>query len=334
MRRARAAHAVVGLGGPEARAYARGIDLVEERLDGGRRRVPRASSARRAAPRCAPAASACGRCSRCSARAAAQRRASRVLRGAAAVELLHMATLVHDDVLDRAELRRGRPTVAHALRGRRSPSRPATSCWRAPSQELVGAGDRRRGRPRSAPPPSASREGEVLQRDEAHDVHVAHGGLRAPLRAQDRRPLRGRLPRSAPCSRAPARGGRRRRRVRPPHRPRLPGLRRHPRLQRRRGDTGKRPGTDVRDGTVTLPLIFALEVRPELAEMPPRGRPRRRRRGDRPARRRRAPAPSQRARGVALRYIEDARAVLAACPDPVERDLLGQVAAQVVDRYS
>src|SRR5688572_22743187 len=30
---------------------------------------------------------------------------------AAAVELLHMATLVHDDVLDRASLRRGRPTV-------------------------------------------------------------------------------------------------------------------------------------------------------------------------------------------------------------------------------
>jgi geranylgeranyl pyrophosphate synthase len=30
---------------------------------------------------------------------------------AAAVELLHMATLVHDDVLDRAPVRRGRPTV-------------------------------------------------------------------------------------------------------------------------------------------------------------------------------------------------------------------------------
>jgi heptaprenyl diphosphate synthase/octaprenyl-diphosphate synthase len=97
--------------------------------------------------------------------------------------------------------------------------------------------------------------------------------------------------------------------------------------------TGKRPGTDVRDGTVTLPMIYALEVRPELAEIL------------------RRPDPSdadvdtvlaaiagsgalQRARGEALRYIEDARAVLAACPDTLERGLLEQVAAQVVDRYS
>jgi geranylgeranyl pyrophosphate synthase len=34
-----------------------------------------------------------------------------LVRAAVAVELLHMATLVHDDVLDRATLRRGRPTV-------------------------------------------------------------------------------------------------------------------------------------------------------------------------------------------------------------------------------
>jgi geranylgeranyl pyrophosphate synthase len=34
-----------------------------------------------------------------------------LMRAAVAVELLHMATLVHDDVLDRAPLRRGRPTV-------------------------------------------------------------------------------------------------------------------------------------------------------------------------------------------------------------------------------
>ena len=36
---------------------------------------------------------------------------ARALRGAAAIELVHMATLVHDDVLDQAPLRRGLPTV-------------------------------------------------------------------------------------------------------------------------------------------------------------------------------------------------------------------------------
>ena len=46
---------------------------------------------------------------------------------AAAVELLHMATLVHDDVLDRAPLRRGRPTVFADGRpaGRHRHRRPA-----------------------------------------------------------------------------------------------------------------------------------------------------------------------------------------------------------------
>jgi geranylgeranyl pyrophosphate synthase len=42
---------------------------------------------------------------------AGERQSDHVVSAAAAVELLHMATLVHDDVLDRAPLRRGRPTV-------------------------------------------------------------------------------------------------------------------------------------------------------------------------------------------------------------------------------
>ena len=41
----------------------------------------------------------------------------RLLRAAVAVELVHNATLVHDDLIDGAQLRRGRPTVA-ALAGR------------------------------------------------------------------------------------------------------------------------------------------------------------------------------------------------------------------------
>jgi len=42
---------------------------------------------------------------------AASRARADLVRAAAAIELMHMATLVHDDVLDRAALRRGQPTV-------------------------------------------------------------------------------------------------------------------------------------------------------------------------------------------------------------------------------
>ena len=89
----------------------------------------------------------------------------------------------------------------------------------------------------------------------------------------------------------------------------------------------------MRDGTITLPMIYALEVRPELAESL--------RRPDLTESEVGAVLHAvietgalERARNDALRYIEDARSVLAACPDTVERGLLAQVAAQVVDRYS
>src|SRR5690625_5860713 len=35
---------------------------------------------------------------------------------AVALELIHMASLVHDDVVDNAEIRRGKPTVKHLYR--------------------------------------------------------------------------------------------------------------------------------------------------------------------------------------------------------------------------
>ncbi|MEK0307084.1 polyprenyl synthetase family protein [Bifidobacterium favimelis] len=42
-----------------------------------------------------------------------------VITGAAAIEMLHLATLVHDDVLDQADMRRNRPTV-HTVRGNKA----------------------------------------------------------------------------------------------------------------------------------------------------------------------------------------------------------------------
>ncbi|RBP97145.1 geranylgeranyl pyrophosphate synthase, partial [Bifidobacterium aemilianum] len=44
---------------------------------------------------------------------------SPLVTGAAAIEMLHLATLVHDDVLDDADTRRGRPTV-HTTRGNKA----------------------------------------------------------------------------------------------------------------------------------------------------------------------------------------------------------------------
>jgi len=51
-----------------------------------------------------------------------RRHDERTIAGGAAVELVHMATLVHDDLLDGAELRRGQPTVwaAHGERAAES----------------------------------------------------------------------------------------------------------------------------------------------------------------------------------------------------------------------
>ena len=44
--------------------------------------------------------------------------AENIKRAAIALELIHMATLVHDDVIDDAELRRGKPTIKHTYGNR------------------------------------------------------------------------------------------------------------------------------------------------------------------------------------------------------------------------
>ena len=133
--------------------------------------------------------------------------ADAVIRAAAAVELLHMATLVHDDVLDRAELRRGRPTVAHAFGVETAVSTGNYLLARA-FAELAATGSATAVDVLSATAVGLS-EGEVLQVTR-RSTSLSDGGLPAPLRAQDGRPVRRRLRASAPCSRGSTSASRRR----------------------------------------------------------------------------------------------------------------------------
>lgn len=314
--------------GQQAR-YARGLERVEERLTavstsppgelGEACRATLTAGGKRVRPLltlvCARRDAALGEC---------------VVRAAAAVELLHMATLVHDDVLDRAELRRGRPTIAHAFGVETAVSAGNYLLARA-FRELVDAGDAAAVDVLATAAVGLS-EGEVLQRDDSHRQSVT-------LEEYERRCER----KTADLFAAACRLGA----MLSGAGDVAPTLAEYGRLIGLAfqvfddildfsGDvarTGKRPGTDVRDGTVTLPLIFALETCPGLSGLLTRS-------GlgaeDVAAVLRTVAASGalERARAVALGYIEQARGVLAACPGFVERGLLGQVAARVVDRYS
>jgi geranylgeranyl pyrophosphate synthase len=88
-----------------------------------------------------------------------------LVRAAVAVELLHMATLVHDDVLDRAPLRRGRPTV-FAEGGRAAATATGDMLFSRAFSELATAGSPDAVRCLSAAS-SALARGELMQRADA-----------------------------------------------------------------------------------------------------------------------------------------------------------------------
>jgi geranylgeranyl pyrophosphate synthase len=95
-----------------------------------------------------------------------------VLRAAVAVELIHSATLVHDDVLDAAALRRGRPTVVAAA-GRAIATATGDLLFSRAFAELAANGRTDEIRVLSDAS-SALAEGELLQREDAWNVDVAH----------------------------------------------------------------------------------------------------------------------------------------------------------------
>ena len=176
------------------------------------------------------------------------------MRAATAVELVHMATLVHDDIIDAAPLRRGRPTVA-ATSGRDRAVAAGDLLFSRAFALLADARRRPRGRPVAEASVALAR-GELAQRQDAFDTAVS----------EQRYLERCRLKTAAlfECACLLGRDDEALRRLRrriglafqllddvldvsgPPER------------------TGKARGTDLLDGIVTLPLIVAAESDPEI----------------------------------------------------------------------
>ncbi len=173
---------------------------------------------------------------------------------ATAIELVHMATLVHDDVLDDAPLRRGRPTVG-ATSGRERATATGDLLFSRAFALLAEAGAGRAIALLSEAS-SALARGELAQRRDAFDAGISEARYLERCRLKTAKLF------ECACLMGrdePAYGefgvevglafqllddvldvtG-------PPER------------------TGKARGTDLLDGTVTLPLIEAAEVDPEI----------------------------------------------------------------------
>jgi geranylgeranyl pyrophosphate synthase len=191
-------------------------------------------------------------------------------RAAVAVELVHSATLVHDDVIDGAQLRRGRPTVVAAA-GRRAAVATGDLLFSRAFAELAHNGDPAQLRALSDAG-SALAAGELLQREDAYAAHVA---VERYLRRCE---LKTAALFEASCRLGAlvAAGGAG---VGSPDLADALGA-----FARRIGlafqllddvldvsgpveRTGKSRGTDLLDGTVTLPLILARERDAELARI-------------------------------------------------------------------
>jgi geranylgeranyl pyrophosphate synthase len=192
-----------------------------------------------------------------------------LVRAATAVELVHSATLVHDDVLDAADLRRGAPTVV-ASAGRPMAVATGDLLFARAMGELVRNGRADEVRVLSDAS-SALARGELLQRADAWDATI---GVERYLHRCELKTAR---LFEAACRLGGLEGG-----------ADAATAERLGRFGRRIGlafqllddvldvsgpaeRTGKHRGTDLLDGTVTLPFLLARERDPELAALDLRG---------------------------------------------------------------
>jgi geranylgeranyl pyrophosphate synthase len=255
--------------------------------------------------------------------------AERAVSAAVAVELVHMATLVHDDVLDGAPVRRGRPTVV-ARAGREAAVSVGDLLFSRAFAQLADEGSAEQVAELSSASVALA-EGELAQRADAYDTSIdearyLHRCSLKTARLFESACRVGRLASEAPGSAELASFGREIGLAfqllddvldvsGPPER------------------TGQARGTDLLDGTVTLPLIVARERDPGIAEVDLRGLDDAGTEAlcDRIA----ATGALEQVRSRARDGIERAKAGLSnGSLSESERSLLGLVADGVVERYS
>jgi geranylgeranyl pyrophosphate synthase len=261
---------------------------------------------------------------------AGRSRARSLVQAAVAVELLHMATLVHDDVLDRASLRRGRPTV-FATGGYGAATATGDLLFSRAFAELRGTENADAVRALSSAS-SALARGELMQRADAWSDGVT------PERYLERCELKTARLFEAACRLGALLG--------------TPGREAADALGAfgsRIGiafqilddvldvagpteRTGKARGADLLDGTVTLPLILARNHDPALAELDLRAvGPEAEALCERIAR----TGALAESRSRALGYVAKAKGVLGELTlEPSQRRTLELVADGVVERYS
>jgi geranylgeranyl pyrophosphate synthase len=251
-----------------------------------------------------------------------------LVRAATAVELIHSATLVHDDVLDGAALRRGMPTVV-ASAGRGAATATGDLLFARAFAELVRNASADEIRVLSDAS-CALAEGELLQRADAWDAEV-------PVeRYLHRCELKTARLFEAACRLGATEGG--------ADADGLGAFGRRIGLAFQLLDdvldvsgpasrTGKHRGTDLLDGTVTLPYILARARDPALAGLDPRT-VRDPAEAERVCDRIEATGALDEARRRALEIVDDAKALLPAELPERQRAALELVANGVVARYA
>ena len=253
-----------------------------------------------------------------------------ILRAAVAVELIHSATLVHDDVLDAAALRRGRPTV-FAEAGRELATATGDLLFSRAFAELAAGGRPEQVRELSDASSSLAL-GELMQRADAWDAGIGVD------RYLERCELKTARLFSAACRLGAREGGAEEDRIGA-----LGEFGRQVGLAFQLLDdvldvsgpserTGKARGTDLLDGTVTLPFILARKRDRELADLDPRS-VRDQGRAEAVCDRIQATGALDEARARALDIVARAKAGLPQLPDS-QAAALTLVADGVVDRYA